>query len=235
MASLRQIFVILTIVTVGALAAFFVVNSRVNSQSTQKSSDQKLLGAQNVQTGSSNMVPSGNPTPSTMNEQMPPLTQFENEKTYSAVLHTTEGDITIKLDTNTPVASSNFIYLANKDFYNGTIFHRVIKSFMIQGGDPKGDGTGGPGYKFNDEPITGEYKKGTVAMANSGPNTNGSQFFIMHEDYALPKNYVIFGQVTEGLETVDKIAEASVTTSQSGEKSRPVSPIKVNSVEIEVK
>jgi cyclophilin family peptidyl-prolyl cis-trans isomerase len=103
---------------------------------------------------------------------------------------------------------------------------------MIQGGDPKGNGTGGPGYKFADEPFSGEYLRGTVAMANSGPNTNGSQFFIMHQDYPLPKNYVIFGQVSSGLEVVDKIATAPVKSGPTGENSTPVNPVKVLSVEI---
>lgn len=155
------------------------------------------------------------------------------EKSTIAILHTTEGDITVKLHTEeTPKTAQNFISLANKNFYNDTIFHRVIKGFMIQGGDPKGDGTGGPGYKFDDEPFTGEYTRGTVAMANSGPNTNGSQFFIIHKDYPLQKNYVIFGEVTEGMDTVDKIAEAEVTKNDMGEKSKPVNPVKIESVEI---
>ncbi|MBI4029467.1 MAG: peptidylprolyl isomerase [Candidatus Blackburnbacteria bacterium] len=159
--------------------------------------------------------------------------QFDDAKNYLAVLHTTEGDIKIGLELqNVPFTVSNFIFLAQKHFYDNTIFHRIIKGFMIQGGDPKGDGSGDPGYRFKDEPIQGEYKRGTVAMANSGPNTNGSQFFIMHQDYALPKNYVIFGQVVEGIEVVDKIAEAPVTMSSSGENSKPVAPVTVKSVDI---
>jgi len=117
-------------------------------------------------------------------------------------------------------------------FYNNTIFHRVIKGFMIQGGDPNGDGTGGPGYKFKDEPIVGDYQRGTVAMANSGPDTNGSQFFIIHQDYDLPKNYVIFGQVIQGMEVVDKIAVAQVGPSSGGENSKPLNPVVIKSVEI---
>jgi len=101
---------------------------------------------------------------------------------------------------------------------------------MIQGGDPKGDGTGGPGYTFADEPFAGDYNRGTVAMANAGPNTNGSQFFIMHQNYPLPKNYVIFGQVVKGMEVVDKIATAP--TESGGENSKPINPVKVTSVEI---
>ena len=106
---------------------------------------------------------------------------------------------------------------------------------MIQGGDPKGDGTGGPGYKFDDEPFTGEYVRGTIAMANAGPNTNGSQFFIMHSDNPLPKNYVIFGKVTSGMEVVDKIAESPVQPSSSGEMSTPVTPVKILTIDIKEK
>jgi len=160
---------------------------------------------------------------------------LEENKKYNAIITTLEGKITIELDTDeTPITTNNFVYLAQKTFYNGTIFHRVIKDFMIQGGDPEGNGTGGPGYKFNDEPITKEYTRGTVAMANSGPNTNGSQFFIMHKDVALQKLYVIFGKVTEGMEVVDKIATAEVKTNPSNplENSQPVSPVTIESIEI---
>ncbi len=156
--------------------------------------------------------------------------------TYTAALKTDAGDIVIALDTkNTPITANNFVFLAGQGFYNGTIFHRVIKGFMIQGGDPKGNGTGGPGYSFKDEPVVGEYTRGTIAMANAGPDTNGSQFFIMHADYPLPKNYVIFGKVLSGLDVVDKIATAPVTRSNGGENSQPVTPVKINSVEISTK
>jgi len=150
-----------------------------------------------------------------------------------AILHTTAGDISIELNTkDTPITSENFINLAKKNFYDNTIFHRAISGFMIQGGDPKGDGTGDPGYKFDDEPFTGEYVRGAVAMANSGPNTNGSQFFIMHQTYPLPKDYVIFGMVIDGMDAVDKIATAKVEDNGMGEKSKPVDPEKIKSVEI---
>lgn len=157
-------------------------------------------------------------------------------KILTAVLHTEKGDMTVSLNTNeTPKTVNNFVTLAKKGFYNGTIFHRVIKGFMIQGGDPKGDGTGGPGYKFDDEPFTGEYTRGTIAMANAGPDTNGSQFFIMHADNPLPKNYIIFGKVIKGIEIVDAIAESEVRPSFSGENSTPVSPTKILSVVIQEK
>lgn len=162
-----------------------------------------------------------------------PNFEIDKNKKYTVTLKTTEGDIIIELNVkDKPKTSANFVNLSKANFYNNTIFHRVISGFMIQGGDPKGNGTGGPGYKFDDEPFEGEYTRGTVAMANSGPNTNGSQFFIMHKDYPLPKNYVIFGKVIKDIEVVDKIAEAPVTFSPTGEKSKPLNPVTVKEVEI---
>ena len=173
------------------------------------------------------------PTGANPNSTNMPEVVIQQGKQYSAVLHTTAGDITIVFTADkTPMTVNNFVYLAKQNFYDNTIFHRTIKGFMIQGGDPKGDGTGSPGYRFADEPFDGEYSRGTVAMANSGPNTNGSQFFIMHNDYPLQKNYVIFGQVTAGLDVVDKIAEAPVRQSAGGENSSPVNPVKIVSIDI---
>lgn len=158
--------------------------------------------------------------------------QIDKNKQYKATLKTSQGNIEIELFANkTPITVNNFVSLSKKDFYSDTIFHRVIEGFMIQGGDPKGDGTGGPGYQFDDEPFDGEYERGTIAMANAGPNTNGSQFFIMHQDYALPKNYVIFGKVISGIEVVDKIATAKVEQNR-GEMSKPVTPVKIANIEI---
>jgi cyclophilin family peptidyl-prolyl cis-trans isomerase len=174
-------------------------------------------------------------TEPTMEKAKPtPKMQIDDTKTYTAVMKTTEGDITIELNARqTPITVNNFVSLAKSKFYNNTIFHRVIKGFMIQGGDPNGNGTGGPGYTISDEPFDGEYIRGTVAMARTvQPNSAGSQFFIMHQDKQLPKDYVIFGKVTEGIDVVDKIAEAKVTTSAMGENSQPVTPVKVKEVVI---
>ncbi len=158
---------------------------------------------------------------------------IDQNKSYEATMSTSEGDIVISLNTKeTPITANNFISLSKSKFYDGTIFHRVIDGFMIQGGDPRGDGTGSPGYKFDDEKFTGEYTRGTIAMANSGPNTNGSQFFIMHKDYGLQPNYVIFGKVISGLDVVDKIATAKVKSSFSGEMSTPINPVTIKSITI---
>ncbi len=150
-------------------------------------------------------------------------------RTYSATLHTNHGDIEIEFDAvNSPLTVNNFVFLARDGFYDGVIFHRVIPGFMIQGGDPTGTGMGGPGYKFRDElEGSGQYSRGTVAMANAGPNTNGSQFFIMHNDYGLPHSYNIFGRVTAGLEAVDAIA-----ATPTGAQDRPQSDCVISSVTV---
>ncbi len=119
------------------------------------------------------------------------------------------GDIVFALDgKNAPLAASSFVYLAKKNYFHGLLWHRVIPGFVAQGGDPTGTGTGGPGYQFTDEPVVGQYTAGTVAMANKGANTNGSQFFIILEDQpGLPKSYTIFGHVTSGMDVVKKIVQ----------------------------
>jgi cyclophilin family peptidyl-prolyl cis-trans isomerase len=165
----------------------------------------------------------------------PPLT-IDGAKRYSATLQTTAGDIGIELLVgDAPMTVNNFVFLAREGYYAGTPFHRVIQGFMIQGGDPTGTGTGGPGYRFDDEPVRRAYEPGIVAMANAGPNTNGSQFFICHGENArtLPPNYTIFGRVTSGMDVVDAIATAPVQSSPRGERSVPVEPVRINSVTIQ--
>jgi peptidyl-prolyl cis-trans isomerase A (cyclophilin A) len=170
-----------------------------------------------------------------------------------ATIDTTAGTIVARLyEKEAPHTVANFIGLANgtkawtdpktgkpthRPLYNGTIFHRVVKGFMIQGGDPLGNGTGGPGYQFADEMPKGpqfDYTPGTLAMANSGPNTNGSQFFIMHGDLSgrLPKNYNIFGKVVEGMDVVNEIASAPTEMGNSGEQSKPAKPVMIRKVTI---
>ncbi len=148
----------------------------------------------------------------------------------SATISTDKGDIDVDLFTSdAPRAANNFLDLARKGFYDGVIFHRIVPGFVIQGGDPTGTGRGGPGYQFPDEPFKGDYLRGTLAMANAGPNTNGSQFFICLADLAgkLPKNYTIFGQVTKGLDVVDAIAAG-----RTGAQDRPIEPVKMTTVTV---
>lgn len=163
----------------------------------------------------------------------PPEMQLEEGKDYKATIKTNKGEIVIDLfESESPVTVNNFVFLANQGFYSNVPFHRVIAGFMIQTGDPTGTGAGGPGYRFADEPVTREYLRGTVAMANAGPNTNGSQFFIMHSDNPLPPNYTIFGIVESGIETVDALATVPVSASARGERSVPNEEILIESVEI---
>jgi len=165
-----------------------------------------------------------------------PALNSEYQKIMKATIKTSLGEIKVELSGDkTPITAGNFAKLAEAGFYDGVKFHRVISGFMIQGGDPLTKdnaqkerwGTGGPGYKFNDEPFEGQYSRGTIAMANSGPNTNGSQFFIMHQDYPLPPQYVIFGKVLEGMETVDAIAAL-----ETDARDCPLNPPVIESIEI---
>lgn len=161
--------------------------------------------------------------------------QLQDGVRYVATLQTSHGDVEVELyPEDAPIAVNNFVSLAREGFYNGTPFHRIVKGFVIQGGDPTGTGTGGPGYKFKDETIRKDYEQGTLAMANAGPNTNGSQFFIVLEDLRgrLPKNYTIFGKVINGLDVVRSISEVEVTRSPSGENSSPVEPVMLYKVEV---
>ena len=153
---------------------------------------------------------------------------------HTVTIQTSKGTIVFETyDADAPKTVQNFISLADKGFYNGLIFHRVINGFMIQGGDPTGTGMGGPGYQFADElnPNTPSYQagyvRGTVAMANSGPNTNGSQFFIMQDDYPLPHSYTIFGKVISGMDVVDAIA-----TTQTDPNDKPLTPITMTKVTV---
>ena len=161
-----------------------------------------------------------------------PMT-IDVSKKYTALIKTNLGDIEVEFfTTDAPKTVNNFITLSKDGYYDNVIFHRVISGFMIQGGDPSGTGHGDygkyPGYEFEDE-LNNQvpYSKGILAMANRGPNTNGSQFFIMHVDYPLPYNYTIFGNVIEGIDVVDKIA--SVETDSSD---KPLEDVIINTVEI---
>lgn len=141
--------------------------------------------------------------------------QIETNKTYHAVIKTNKGDIHLQLNpAEAPLTVNNFVALARDGYYDGVTFHRVVPHFVIQGGDPTGTGSGGPGYKFQDEAVTRPYKAGTVAMANAGPNTNGSQFFICLEDQqGLPPNYTIFGDTVAGMDVVRNIRVGDVMQS----------------------
>ena len=148
----------------------------------------------------------------------------------SAILHTNHGDIEVDLfEDDAPKTVENFVKLAGDGFYDGVIFHRVIKDFMIQGGDPTGTGTGGPGYTFEDEINSRKVVRGALAMANAGPNTNGSQFFIVTTGEApwLDGKHTVFGEVTSGMDAVD-----SIEGTETGAGDRPVDDARIESVEL---
>jgi cyclophilin family peptidyl-prolyl cis-trans isomerase len=164
----------------------------------------------------------------------PPAQTIDVNADYSATLATSEGDIEIALDPKAaPKTVNNFVFLSKQGFYDGVTFHRVIPGFVIQGGDPDGNGTGGPGYTFEDElPEAGAYKLGSVAMANSGPNTNGSQFFIIvgQQGVQLPPSYSLFGQVTKGQDVAEKISTMAAPGTET-----PEPPVTIEKVTIQEK
>lgn len=208
--------IIITIVLIG-----MIVTGTVLTVKRQQSVDTPI-----------DTIPANEPI---LSDQTKIMTSSKNSMQHTITLETSLGNIVLHTyDGLAPKTVENFVTLANKGFYDNVIFHRVIKDFMIQGGDPTGTGMGGPGYKFNDEldttsPIAKEgYKRGVVAMANAGPNTNGSQFFIMHKDVPLPYNYTIFGEVISGIDVVDKIAELS-----TDQNDRPINPPKILKVTVE--
>ena len=165
-------------------------------------------------------------------DSMPEM-NIDISKKYTAVIKTSMGDMSVEFFTeDAPMTVNNFINLSRDGYYDNVIFHRVISGFMIQGGDPSGTGHGEmgkyPGYKFEDELNNQRsYDKGILAMANAGPDTNGSQFFIMHVDYPLPYQYTIFGFVTEGLDVIDKIASV-----ETGEGDKPINDVVIETIEV---
>jgi len=195
-----------------------------------------LLSATSIPTKAAPTEPASTPTKEVrvikQYTSAPPM-EIDESKSYSATFETSEGRIEFELLVgDAPNTVNNFVFLARDGFYEGVIFHRVLSGFMVQSGDPTGTGAGGPGYRFDDETVTRDYLRGTLAMANAGPNTNGSQFFIMHQDNALPKNYTIFGIVRSGLEVVDALAGTEVGMSPNGERSKPMSPPSITSITI---
>ncbi len=223
-------FGILAAFIVVAVVGYFVARGGFQSETVPEQSQQVKSGA--IEEETKNMK--------TKTYQAEPPMSIDTGKTYHVTMVTSKGTMKLILNAkNAPKTVNNFVFLANDGFYDETVFHRIMKGFMIQGGDPKGNGTGNPGYRFDDEAFTGDYTRGTIAMANAGPNTNGSQFFIMHTDYALPKNYVIFGAIdpndAESFVTLDAIATTPVQASAMGEPSSPVQPVTVQKVSVEVK
>jgi len=157
---------------------------------------------------------------------------IDTSKRYTATMETSMGSLVIALDAiNAPITVNNFVFLAGYHYYDGVIFHRIIQGFVCQGGDPTGTGRGGPGYRFVDEPVKRRYELGSVAMANAGPDTNGSQFFLISgpSGVGLPPQYNHFGQIVKGLEVLDAMEKVA-----TGPGDRPLTPVVINSVTITV-
>ncbi|MFC4101085.1 peptidylprolyl isomerase [Paenibacillus xanthanilyticus] len=173
-------------------------------------------------------------------DKMPEMS-IDTSKTYLAHFKTSKGDFTVELFAkDAPQTVNSFVFLANEKFYDGIKFHRIIETFMIQTGDPLGNGTGGPGYDIPDELDNGhQYEEGIVAMANAGPNTGGSQFFICTGPDAaglnMQPNYTIFGKVTEGMDVVTAISKTPVEANMQGEPSQPTEEVTIDGLTIEVK
>ena len=209
------------------------------AQSSQQASNPSGQSASSTQVGQAAQTVQKADQSKTSNTQK----TMEPTNITTATFHTNKGDITIEFfGQKSPNTVANFIKLASAGFYDGVKFHRVVKGFMIQGGDPltKDDskidewGAGGPGYTFADEFGTGNRNDiGTIAMANAGPNTNGSQFFInMNANNFLDGKHTVFGKVTSGMDVVNAIGDVPTEANQAGEKSRPVNPIVINSISL---
>ena len=159
----------------------------------------------------------------------PPQVTIEQGKEYQATIKTNLGDIIVQLfPEDAPLAVNNFVFLSGQGFYDGVKFHRIVKDFVIQGGDPTGTGSGGPGYRFADEKVSRDYIAGTVAMANAGPDTNGSQFFItLGPTPHLDNRHAVFGKVTKGMDIVKKIG-----STKTGPGDRPLTNVVIEKVDI---
>jgi cyclophilin family peptidyl-prolyl cis-trans isomerase len=209
--SFTVIFIAITIVAVIGIVATRLISSNSAAPAPSASQPQPTQPMEEEATQAANVT--NNKKSYTAAPPPMPAKDLKNKK---AVIETNKGTIEFEIYPEASQAATNFIFLTNDGFYNDLTFHRVVPGFVIQGGDPLGNGTGGPGYRFNDEPVKKKYDKGIVAMANAGPNTNGSQFFIMLENNPdLPAQYTIFGKVLKGQDVVDQIAVGDIMSKVS--------------------
>lgn len=212
------------------------------TQETQQPQDTKGTDANDTDTKDNGTKDSGtNASQGAKSWTSPPAMQIDTKKTYEAEVKTSKGTFTIQLFAkDAPKTVNNFVFLSKEGFYDGVIFHRIIKEFMIQTGDPTGTGAGSPGYAFEDEKTSYKYEPGIVAMANAGPNTNGSQFFICtgeeSKDLNQIPNYTIFGKITGGMDVVKKIAATPVEANpDTDELSKPTEKVTIDGITIKEK
>lgn len=220
---LKRLGAVAAVLLAALLVAWMITQSgdKKNETASEQASSSLDQGS-NSPAGSGDCPAADGSSPRTTSFTSAPSSCIDATKTYTAQVETNKGNFTIALDaTKAPATVNNFVFLSRYHFYDGLTFHRIIPGFMSQGGDPKGDGTGGPGYSFKDElpGSSDDYVEGAVAMANSGPDTNGSQFFIMAPGYSgLSPNYSIFGHVTDGLDvtnSINKLGDASGKPSEA--------------------
>jgi cyclophilin family peptidyl-prolyl cis-trans isomerase len=225
----------LPLVACGAKPADKSANATRTSAAQQVNDQDVASGCWSAADRVQSSVGGGNDTVAHQQWKQAPALKIDPAKTYKATLQTNKGNFEVEFfPKDAPLAINNFVCLAEAGYFDNTPFHRIVAGFVIQGGDPTGTGTGGPGYKFADEKVTREYTKGTLAMANAGPNTNGSQFFVCLGNVGLPKNYTIFGQVTSGQDVVDAIGKTPTKVGSSGENSTPTEPITLEKVTVAV-
>lgn len=211
-----------------------------DNNSRNKDGNSSSNSGNNTEQTTSGAQPEETPKPTPMSWDSPPAMEIDSNKTYNAEVTTNKGTFTIELFAkDAPKTVNNFVFLSRQGYYDNVIFHRIIETFMIQSGDPLGTGTGGPGYQFEDEVTDYQYEPGIVAMANAGPNTNGSQFFICTgaDSVSLNSqpNYTIFGKVTEGMDIVQQIAATPVEGNAFGETSSPKETIQIKGIKISEK
>lgn len=235
----RFVNVVVALIAVAMLATLIVVWTGDGTTDTADDTTSTTADAGTAPETTAPAVTEGTapcPEPDGSSEQQrsfdgPPRMCIDPAATYTAEIETNKGTFTVQLDAErAPLTVNNFVFLARYHFFDGIIFHRIIEGFVIQGGDPEGTGTGGPGYEFPDElPQEGEYEKYSLAMANSGPDTNGSQFFVITGDQgvALPPNYSLFGKAIDGFDVIDEIA-----TVPTGDGDRPVDEVRMEKVTI---
>jgi cyclophilin family peptidyl-prolyl cis-trans isomerase len=226
----RIVFLMISLLIAGILAAGCGKNDDKGGDTKSASGSPK---------GSSSVCGKPSSDSPTTYDEHPSGDAVDPDASYTATITTNLGVMKIKLlPKEAPNAVANFIFLARDGYYDDVTFHRVIRDFMIQTGDPTGTGSGTPGYTIKDDKVNlpdgAPYARGTVAMANTGaPNSGGAQFFIVHKDYPLPATYPIFGQLIAGEDTLDKIAETETVTGSDGAPSKPKSPITMKSVTID--
>lgn len=216
-------------------AALFISGCGNNNNKSNNSTGNNSSNSSSTEQNTSTTQPQE--TPKSMSWDSPPAMEIDSNKSYTAEVTTNKGSFTIELFAkDAPKTVNNFVFLSRQGFYDNVIFHRIIETFMIQSGDPLGVGTGGPGYQFEDEVTNYQYEPGIVAMANSGPNTNGSQFFICTGADSISlnsqPNYTIFGKVTSGMDIVEKIAATPVEGNAFGETSSPKETIQIKGIKI---